>query len=242
MITLMAAAVLVAGAAAPTVDEFFAEFAKKREHIQTLQAEFVQDNVSQDETMRSGGRIAFAKPKQLLFEYRDPAIVYAIDGNRVFEYEADLKQVQIYDIEDSAQADAFFIAFDNDASRLREAYDVTLEDGRPGDCGQRVLTLLPKKSEDENAESNALFREIRLYLRAEDLLPCRIRALNEEGTEVIITISAYAINDATATIGTQFTVPEGTMIVENEDKFDTVGPGGKLLPEKPAAPPTPAEK
>ncbi len=228
---LVAATSFLLSASGQPVDDFFAEFVAKREHIQSLSATFRQEIVTPDETSVSGGRIVFVKPKQLLFEYLDPKIVYAIDGRRVFNYEANLEQVQVYDVEDSAQADALFIAFDDSAARLREAYDVSLSDAEPGECGQRILTLAPKNSDIADDALSQPYKEIRLYLRQEDLLPCRIQAISDDDTSVVVDIDHYAINEIGSNASIQFHVPEGTKIVVNEASVETAGPGGKDLPE-----------
>ncbi|HRK33726.1 MAG TPA: outer membrane lipoprotein carrier protein LolA [Candidatus Hydrogenedentes bacterium] len=233
MIGALAALFFVQAACAEPLDDFFAEFVAKREKIASVQAHFEQKNISPDETISTTGRIAFSKPKQLLFEYFDPKIIYAISDRRAYQYEEELEQVQVYDVESSAQADAFFIAFDNDPSRLRETYNVTLLDSVPGTCGARVLKLVPKaeaeSSEDE--PSTQPFREIRLYLRAEDYLPCEIRAFNQDDSEVTITIVGYKLNEPDAAAAVTFTVPEGTSLIVNEDLQEVVGAGGKTLPE-----------
>ena len=235
MISSLTVVVLTALAAEPSVDAFFADFAAKREHIQTLSATFRQEEISPDETRVSGGRIVFVKPKQLLFEYLDPKIIYAIDGLRVFEYEAGLEQVQVNDIEDSPHADAFFIAFDSDPARLREAYDVSLLDADPSACGQRVLKLVPKKPASEDDVLSQPYTEIRLYLRLEDMLPCRIQAFGEDDSSVIVDIDHYKINAERSNAAIRFHVPEGTKIIVNEANAVIAGPGGKDLPEPPAA-------
>ena len=217
--------------AGQSVEEFFAEFVAKREHIQALTATFRQDNITPDETRSSIGKIVFVKPKQLRIEYDDPKIVYAVDGLRVFNYEAELEQVQVYDVEDSPQLDAFFVGFDNDAKRLREAYDVSLYDAPAGSCGQRVLKLVPKKTKTEDEALSQPYREIRLYLRNDDLLPCKIEAISDEETSFVMQIDHYEINAAGETPSIRFHVPDGTKIIVNETDIVRVGAGGKDLPE-----------
>ncbi|NUM56814.1 MAG: outer membrane lipoprotein carrier protein LolA [Candidatus Hydrogenedentes bacterium] len=234
MIASLLVGVCSALSAEQSVEAFFAEFAAKREHIQSLSATFRQEERSVDEDKVSGGRIVFVKPKQLLFEYLDPKITYAIDGMRVYEYEAELEQVQAYDVEDSAQADAFFIAFDNDAGRLREAYNATLVEAGPDACGQRVLKLAPKTPASADDALAQPYKEIRLYLRQDDLLPCRMHAVVDDETSVIVDIDHYKINEANTDNSIRFHVPEGTKIIINEADVEVAGPGGKDLPVPPA--------
>lgn len=239
MIVHLAIALSALAAETQPVDAFFAEFMAKREHIETLTATFRQDSISVDETKSSGGRIVFVKPKQLLFEYLDPKIAYAIDGTRAYQYDAHLEQVQAYDIEDSPQADAFFIAFDNDAKRLREAYDVSLVEPGPDACGQRVLKLVPKAPASADEALSQPYKEIRLYLRQDDLLPCRIKAITGDDSSEVVEIDHYIINDKNATPSIRFHVPEGTKIIVNETDVEVAGPGGKDLPPAPAPAPAP---
>lgn len=231
MIASAALVALSAFAAEQSVDDFFAEFVAKREHIQTLTANFRQDNITPDETRSSGGKIVFVKPKQLRIEYMDPKIVYAVDGSRVYNYEADLEQVQVYDVEDSPQLDAFFVGFDNDPKRLRDAYDVSLSDAPEGSCGQRVLKLVPKKPASEDEALSQPYREIRLLLRNVDLLPCKIEAISDDQTSFVMEIGDYLINAAGPNPSVRFHVPEGTKIIVNETDVSRVGTGGKDLPE-----------
>lgn len=238
---ISALAAMAAFTASPSIDAFFADFVAQRERIQTITATFRQENVSSDETKASGGRIVFTRPRQLLFEYLDPKVIYAIDGQRVFEYEASLEQVQVYDVEDSAQADAFFIAFDANARRLREAYDVTLVEDANDGCSKRMLKLVPKKSESQDDSAHP-YREIRLYLRDGDLLPCRIHAITDEESSVIVDIDHYKVNEEGAKPTILFHVPEGTKIIVNETDIMIAGPGGKDLPGPLTASPKPADK
>ena len=242
MIASAALVALSALAAEQSVEEFFAEFVAKREHIQYLTAKFRQDNITPDETRASIGEIVFVKPKQLRIDYTDPKIVYAVDGLRVFNYEADLEQVQVYDVEDSPQLDAFFVGFDNDPKRLREAYDVTLAGAPAGSCGQRVLKLVPKKPATEDEALSQPYKEIRLYLRNDDLLPCKIEAISDEETSFVMEIGGYTINAAGADPSIRFHVPEGTKIIVNETDISRVGAGGKDLPEATSTVTIPANK
>ncbi|MCC6153298.1 MAG: outer membrane lipoprotein carrier protein LolA [Candidatus Hydrogenedentes bacterium] len=242
---MIASAILVALsvlAAEQSVDDFFAEFVAKREHIQTLTASFRQDNITPDETRSSGGKIVFVKPTQLRIEYMDPKIIYAVDGLRVFNYEADLEQVQVYDVENSPQLDAFFVGFDNDPKRLREAYDVSLADASAVSCGQRVLKLVPKKPATDDEALSQPYKEIRLSLRNEDLLPCKIEAISDEQTSFVMEISEYAVNADGANPSIRFHVPEGTKVIVNETDITRVGAGGKDLPEATSTVTIPANK
>ena len=140
--------------------------------------------------------------------------------------------LEFFDVDDSPQLDAFFVGFDNDAKRLREAYDVSLYDAPAGSCGQRVLKLVPKKTKTEDEALSQPYREIRLYLRNDDLLPCKIEAISDEETSFVMQIDHYEINAAGETPSIRFHVPDGTKIIVNETDIVRIGAGGKDLPDQ----------
>lgn len=221
------------------IDKFFAEFVAKREHIESLQATFTQVNVTPDDTLRYEGRVAYVRPRRILFEYFDPKEVWAVDGRHVYNYQEHLEQLEVFEIGDSAQAEAFYIAFDNDAERLRKTYEVSLLGPTSVDCGERILKLAPKADDDES--DTGPFREIYLDLRAEDLLPCRVRAVSDDDSEITITIHKYTVNPKDQRITAEFVVPPGTSIFKNGVRSDPAGEGGKVIPFASDAAEEPAE-
>jgi outer membrane lipoprotein-sorting protein len=241
--------------ASPTVqdnlDAFFAEFAGKRDGIAALTARFHQENVTPDETSPSSGSIVYAKPRRIVFRYDDPQETYLIDGLRVYHYDAGYEQVQIFDLEDDPQAEALFLGFDQDAKRLKRAYTVSLSDPEKPNCGSRGLELAPKKKEQTSDahDETPLFNRVWLTLRDADFLPCYIHVFNDDESEVRIEVSDVQVQSNLDPALTQLNLPEGTRIIENEKLVETVGPGGKRIPEPvlpttppPAAPPRPDEK
>ena len=232
--------------ATPAVDEFFADFTAKRDHIERLGAHFGQVTVTPDEVTRSVGDIVYEKPRRILLRYRDPEVTYLVDGTRVYQYNADLEQVQIYDLDDDPQLEALFLGFDSDTSRLREAYTIGLFDPDPSTCGKQGLRLLPLQTRDASGKDQPaedvtpLFQEIALYLRAEDFLPCRIHVVNDAESEVEIAVTDFKLNDDAGDVAARIDLPEGTQIIENEALVETVGPGGKRVPEAAGVPAEPA--
>lgn len=218
-----------------SVAAFLAEFAEKRSHIQGLTARFLQENVTPDETTPSTGEIVYVKPRRILFRYADPPVAYLIDGLRVYAYDAELEQVQIYDLGDDPQAEALFMGFDSDTARLKQAYDISLSEPEKTDCGKQGLVLTPKElPEAQDSEPvSPLFNKVRLTLRDEDYLPCFIHVFNDDDSEVRISVSGIVVNPALDPKQVQLAVPEGTRIVENEERVKIVGPGGLHLPEDP---------
>ena len=212
-----------AAALSATVDTetFFADFASKRDKIRVLQATFKQETVTPDETLNSEGTLFYARPKRLIFRYSDPVLAYVIDGLRAYEYDDELKQLQIFDLDDRPETEAFFLGFDNDAGRLEEAYVVEVEQGK----GENWLVTLTPRNKKEK-----FFERVRLTLRPEDLLPTEIHIVNDQESEVWIRVMNYEINGAVEAGGAQVLVPEGTLVVENDRYVETIGPGGRRFP------------
>lgn len=233
----LAAAIL---GAVPGVDEFFADFEAKRDHIERLQARFLQVTTTPDEVTKAVGTIVYEKPRRILLQYQEPAVTYLIDETRVYQYDPDLEQVQIYDLDDDPQLEALFLGFDSETDRLREAYSVDLFEPEPSTCGDRALRLTPLAVRDDSAEVAPLFQQIGLYLRADDYLPCRIHVVNDEDSEVEISVADFKVNEAAGDAVARIALPEGTQIIENEVLVETVGPGGSTLPRADAALEVPA--
>lgn len=233
----LAAMALAMLAQTPTVDAFLKTFADKRAHVEKLEAAFTQDTVTPDETTRAVGRIVYERPRRILLQYFDPEVVYLVDGTRVYQYNAEIEQVQIYDLESDPQMEALFLGFDEDTARLREAYTLGVFDATNA-CGTKGLRLIPlevRKDKPEDAaddEVSGLFQEVELFLRDEDYLPCRIHVVNDAESSVEIRVDRFKLNTDAGAATAQIEVPEGTSIIENETLVEKVGPGGKRIPER----------
>lgn len=222
--------ILFVGAAADqdtAFDAFFAEFASKREGIRTLEAEFAQESVIPEETIESEGSVVYVKPRRIVFKYAEPDPTYLIDGSRAYEYAPDLKQLQVYDLEDNPQTEVFFLGFDDDTRRLREAYQVEVFEPAGEPEGARGIRLRPETAEGEEA----CFEQVTLFLRAEDYLPYRIHIVNDPESQVTIRVTGFVVNGALDPERTQIHLPEGTTIIEHDELVETVGPGGLGVPK-----------
>lgn len=250
---LVAGAAGAAGAPVGDVDEFFKTFAEKRASLQFMEGRFVQKHVTDRETVRAEGRIVFSKPRRILFRFEsaEQNATYIIDGRRAYEYEPDIRQLQIYDLEENQQTEVFFLGFDDNIAGLRQGYDVGVIEPEDKELGRRALIIHPKK-QPENAEKKdpaegrarqgGDFREIAIYLREPDYVPSRIHILKEDGSDVDIQLYDIALRDKADLNAVSIAVPEGTKIVENDGKPETVGAGGKTLPpaEPSSAAPAPS--
>lgn len=230
---LLAAALMVMGAAAgqvPAPDEFYAEFARHRDAIESMRAEFVQTTTNPDETDTAEGKLIYVRPRRLLFRYTDPPLDYMIDGLRAYEYDPDIAQITIYDIEDKPESEAFYLGFESNADRLKEAYDIYTMP--PDDAQTHVLAVefVPKPKEDGEPP---LFERVRLQLRKPDMLPSKILIVNDAESRTEFAVTNFGINEPMPEHLDELKVPEGTVIVENDVYAGDVPAGGAVFP-KPA--------
>src|SRR5690606_16122690 len=102
-------------------------------------------------------------------------IDFMLDGLRIYEYDPEFEQLQMYDLEDRPETEALFLGFESEPGRLQEAYDVAVRP-RPGGEPGIELELTPKPVEDEDP----LFLGVTLQLRPGDFLPVAIAIRNDE--------------------------------------------------------------
>lgn len=226
MFGLIAIVVLVsqAEAAEPSFEDFFEEFKAKRDQVHSLRATFVQKTVTPDEIATSRGTISYTQPKRLLFRYEDAPLVYAMDGNRIYEYDSEIEQVQIFEIDDRPEAALMFLGFENNAKELEEGYVIRIYS--PPNENTTAVELRPKDPDGEDA----YFKQVTLFLRPQDFLPIRIEIENEEESRVYMTLEDIQVNAPLEADDTQFFLPEGTDIIKDDDYVERVGAGGKRLP------------
>ena len=229
----LAAAAAFAAADAPpppaaSVDAFFADFAKKRDTIHSLEARFAQQNISPEETVESNGTIVYVKPQHIVLRYQKPdaGATYLMHAHRAYEYQPDVKQLDVYRLEDNPQTAIFYLGFDDNTQALREAYDVSIFDTNDKPYGSHGISLKPKDKQDSH------FREIKLYLRDSDYLPYRIQIMNDDDSRVETAITDFAINGKLDPAKTRIQLPEGTKIIDNDQVVETVGAAGKFVPEE----------
>lgn len=237
--------------AAPELDleAFFKVFDERRAGVHALSADFVQENVTPDETSEATGAILYARPRRIIFRYDSEESPYALllDGLRVYEYEADLGELKVVDLEDDPQMEALFLGFETDVERLREAYDISTFDPADEPGAAFGLVLRPRMNEEDAAEEGAepLFERVRLWLRDKDYLPIKIQIVNDRETQSVMRIENLEVNPALTPEMTQLEIAPDTKIIENEEFVETVGAEGAHVPEAllppPADPAAPVE-
>ena len=236
MMTVLVTLAAVCAQTDASFDQFFKDFASKRDGIEYLEAKFVQENVSRGDVTYSEGTIIYAKPKRIVFQYEkpEPRTVYLIEGRRAYEYEEDISQLQIYDLEDNPQTEIFFLGFDSDTENLRKGYDVALFDADDPAQGKRGIELKPKPVESGESEEGR-FKSVRISLRDKDFLPYLIYIVNDEDSQSYIRVKEYKINEKMDPVRTQIMIPAGVKVIENDTVIETVADGGKRFPDQPAS-------
>ncbi len=229
---------LLAAATAPACwgadaefEAFFKLFKEKRENIGSLRAEFVQKTFLPEEVITASGVLQYSRPRRILFTTSDPERAVLVDGRRGYEYDAEIQQLTIFDIEDNPRADIFFLGFDDNADALQRAYQVELmiaDDAR----GRQGLKIKPRP----DAEEEAYFLEVNLFLRDADLLPYRIHIVNDAESQLFIDVNQMETQESQMLEDIRIFLPEGVKIIENDAVVDAVGPGGRYIPSEDAVP------
>jgi outer membrane lipoprotein-sorting protein len=219
--------VLFLSADAAAFDEFFAEFKEKREHVRVLEAEFRQKTILPDEILTTEGTLLFAQPRRIVIRMNDPERVTLVNHRQGCEYDAEIRQLLIYDMEDNPRADIFFLGFDDDTENLRRAYEVDLFTILDDNRGSKGIRIRPKPEQKEDA----YFEEVNLYLRDADYLPYRIHIVNDSESQVFLDVRNIEVNGDIAPERTQIHLPEGVKIIQNDIVRETTGEGGRALPD-----------
>lgn len=212
-------------------DAFFRSFQEKRDGIGSLRAAFVQRTFLPEEVITTEGVIYYSRPRRVLFKTRDPETAILVDGRRGYEYDAEIRQLTVFEIEDHPRADIFFMGFDDDTDALREAYEVQLmitDDAR----GRQGLKIMPKPG----TETEAYFIEVNLYLRDEDYLPYRIQIVNDEESQLFIDIEDLEKREEPDLDSARIFVPEGVAIIMDDRVAEHVGASGRYMPAAADAP------
>lgn len=234
---------VIAAAAHPPMDvnAFLAEFSKHRNSIHTLQATFTQVNVTPEEKRKITGTITYMRPRRILFHYDRPRVSYLVDGQKVYQYDVKAKQIQMIDLENDPQTEAFFLGFDDNTERLKQAYSLSLFTPQTNACGDAGLQLIPKPTKGVGLKRNdEYFEKVRICLDKDRYLPCQIEIVNDKNSKVLISVSNIKINAPNAPQNLTISVPEGTSIVQGDEMLPPAGPGGATFPRPapvPAIPP-----
>lgn len=221
--------VAVTAAAPPDMAAFSKDFAAKRSGIDRLQAQFLEVSLLPDEELSTKGSLLYVRPRRILYHTGEPDRTTLVDGNYGYEYEPELKQLSMYDLEEYPQVDAFFLGFDEDLESLSKTYVVELFTVQGETEGSLGIRLKPKPEDAEDA----YFQKVEIFLRDKDYLPFRIEIDNEQDSKTFINFdpTSYVINGPIKEEDTQILVAEGTDIILNNEVIRTTGAGGERLPD-----------
>ena len=209
------------------VDAFFAEYAEKRDAVQVFEANFLQKQILPDDVITTRGSLIYEKPRRVLLRTEDPPSATLVDGRRLYEYEAEIAQLVIYDLAEDSGADVYFMFFDSDAAQLRRKHEVSLLERKTTPEGRRGLMIRPKVAEGEAPP----FMEARVYLRDKDLMPYEIHVELDQDSQLFLNIKDIKVNGTPPANAARIALAPGTTIIENDAFRETVGPDGKLIPE-----------
>jgi hypothetical protein len=142
--------------------------------------------------------------------------------------------------------EALFLGFASDTSKLRKAYSIEFFEPAGAEGVAKGLELRPKPRPEQPAtpdreavadeEQSHFFERARLFLREADYLPVRIRTDVDHESQVDLRIVDLKLNATDEPSILQVELPEGTKIIRNEELVETVGAGGKRIPETVVAP------
>ena len=200
-----------------SVESFFKAFKEKRDGIGSLKAHFVQRTVLPDEVITTEGTLYYSRPRRIMFKTETPDRATLVDNRRGYEYDAEIKQLTIFDIEDQPQANIFFLGFDDDTDALQQAYQVQLmitHDAR----GMHGIKIAPRP----DTHDEVYFMEVNLFLREEDYLPYRIHIVNDTESEVFIDIDTIEPQPSPDLESIRILVPPGVKVIENDRVVETV--------------------
>lgn len=220
----------VAITAPPSFEEFFEDFQARRQGIEVLQAFFLEENYLPGEVFASEGTVLYARPRRLVRRTESPdKTTLLVDGGQAYQYEPEVEQCVIYDLEDEPAADILFLGFDSDLAALNDAYEMSIfsvVDEAAAAIGKLGVIIRPYAEDLETAP----FQEVSLYLRDADYLPWKIRVVTDAETQTIIMLKDYRINGNPDPSETQIILPEGTTLVENDKIVETVSAQGRRIP------------
>ncbi len=202
------------------LDRFLQEFGKKRETITALTADFAQTSVIDGELWSEEpdlGTVVYAKPKRILFTYEKTGQQFLIDTLQFYDYTPENEQLTIQHLEDKPEVEALFLAFSEDFTEIREAYNLGFFDTGDSTLG---LELTPK---DTSGGEGTYFVRARLWLRPDDFLPTRVEATITEDSINTYYLSEYELHDVLPPDRLQIAVPSGTTVVQ--------GNGAEILTE-----------
>jgi outer membrane lipoprotein-sorting protein len=211
----------------PETDDVLRLLSERRASLTSLQAEFTQLTITSDEDISSTGTLTYVKPKRIIFRYAEPPIEYMIDQNYAYEYDAELEQILVFDIEGRTESEAFFLGLESNLDVLKKTYTIKALPPLNPTRDVVALELVPIPKEDEEP----FFEKVTLQLRKEDYLPVQIDIINGESSSVNFTIKNFTINEALPNEQSHVFVPELTDVILNDKPVEVTDEKGAYFPD-----------
>lgn len=211
----------------PDAQEVLRLLGEHRTELTTMQATFKQITMTEEDDTTSTGTIVYVKPKRIIFRYDDPPVEYMIDKKHAYEYDAELEQIMIFNIEGRPEAEAFFLGLESDTELLKKSYTIKALAPENPERDAVALQLLPIPKED----IEPIFAKITLQLRKNDYLPTKIDIINNETSSVIFTITNFKLNESLPKNRSHIFTPDLTDLVLNDEVLDAVGEAGAFFPD-----------
>ena len=205
----------------------FQSVLEQRDTIEFLSARFKQESIAPEELIESEGSLVYINPKRILFRYDDPPITYMIDAERSYEYDEEMEQLLVYDLEGGPEAEAFFLGFENNTSRVMEAYSISVVALDDPEKHAFTVVLTPKTDD----EDEMLFQKAYLNIEKGSSIPNEIIIINDEENRVVFHLDQFKVNIPLPSELIQLKVPEGTEIIINDESVGQAGADGRTYPE-----------
>ncbi len=193
--------------ASETAQALFNELTK----IQALQARFDQ-TISDHEAFvlqESSGRLLLQRPSKLYWQTEPPYEQLIVsNGQKLWVYDPDLEQVTVYD--DSKLLQGPVAILTGSAEELNRKYSV---DKQVGENAKQYSYVLTPKALDRDNETKQSFEQLVFEFSGGTLSTIKMQDKLHQTT--VIALDSVVLNDALDPQVFEFSVPEGTDIVEN---------------------------
>lgn len=230
----MGAALLLTAAlnAAPAVadglgvDAVLERMAESSARLEDMQADFVQTKIMTvfDEKIVSSGKFYFRNPDKLVLDTREPEHQQLIiNHNRGWLHYPDLKQVHEFTVRQAQDMSALFIGFGGSAARIRDQFEVTLENLMQDKDGKNLYTLRLVPIPGSGAASPMLgIERVMLTVMEGRWQPVRTEIVQSNGDLSIYEYADHRLNLKLSESRFTFNPPAGTQVIQHQSSGGVV--------------------
>jgi outer membrane lipoprotein-sorting protein len=217
-----------APAAAPLgVQDVFRLFSQGRDEVRSMQARFAQTTINPDDVIESTGTVVYVNPKRIIFRYEDPPVTFMIDDGHAYEYDEELEQLLVYDIQGHPEAEAFFLGLESNTTQVQEAYSMKLVPAKNPAESAFALEMIPNVKEGDEP----IFQKVTLQLAKETFIPTHILIINGEYSEVVFRLEDVVLNAELSRDLSHIFAPENTELEIDDVALGTIEAPGRFFPE-----------